>query len=1023
MKQAEDITSSINKYQFLVGGGEMAALTRDKDWSETPVGDPETWPQSLKTTLGIILNSKFPMFLWWGPELICFYNDAYRPSLGRNGKHPFILGMPAKEAWPEIWDIIKPLIDQVLSGGEATWNEDALIPIYRNGKIRDVYWTFSYSPVHDESGNVAGVLVICNETTEKVNTWDYLEEDKEQLQSAIEAAELATWDLNPITNKLSGNSRLFEWLGLPVGREFDLQQAINAIAKKDRQRIINDLQRVLEYSSGGRYETICSIIQPQTRKETIVKAIGKAWFGPDKKAYRFSGVLHNVTEQVIAQRKIEESEERFRTMAEATDILIAVDDGTGNATYFNKAWTELSGRPMEDLLKFGWMDLIHPEDRKAFVNIYLSAFEKKAPFKVELRMMSKSGQYRWMLKKWIPRFRPDRTFEGYITSCIDITERKLAEEEIKRFKFMTDNASDPFILADKNGRFEYLNKSTLDKWGYTAEEAKYLTVKDIDVFYTKEEFTDVFNRAQNDVIPLLETVHKKKDNSRYPAELSVTGLVLGGEQYLFTIVRDISERKKTEQALKDSEQRLNLVIRASELGTWELSFNSEETICSDRFLEIFGHKNRTGVTALLTIKQIHPDDVVIRDKAIELAIATGVLHYQARIIWLDTSIHWIEVKGNVFYDEMNRPLRMIGTARDITEEKRHQLNLAEREEKFRLLADSIPQLVWTADAKGNLNYFNKSVIDYSGLSLKQIIKGGWMQMVHPDDVEENINAWADAVKTGDDFLSEHRFRRFDGEYRWQLSRAIPQKDAEGHIQMWVGSSTDIQQIKEQEQQKDYFVSLASHELKTPITSMKGYVQLLKRKYDDSNDPFLKKSLTVIDKQIATLIGLISELLDISKIKSGKLHLKKEPFEINGLIREVIEEVSHIRSDFEILFPKEKDLLINADRDRIGQVLTNFLTNAIKYSPDSNLVEVSTKVEAGNVTVSVKDDGIGIGKQDQERIFDRFFRVQGKNEKNFPGFGIGLFIASEIVHRHHGKIGVNSKPGKGSIFYFSIPVDK
>ena len=108
--------SSKNKnIQFLAGGGEMGELTRNKDWSQTPVGNPETWPQSLRTPLSIILNSKFPMFLWWGPELICFYNDAYRPSLGQNGKHPSILGMPAEEAWPEIWHIIKPLIDQVMA--------------------------------------------------------------------------------------------------------------------------------------------------------------------------------------------------------------------------------------------------------------------------------------------------------------------------------------------------------------------------------------------------------------------------------------------------------------------------------------------------------------------------------------------------------------------------------------------------------------------------------------------------------------------------------------------------------------------------------------------------------------------------------------------------------------------------------------------------------------------------------------------------------------------------------------------
>src|SRR4051812_36086011 len=161
---------------FLANGGEMGQLTRALDWSKTKVGPIESWPQSLRTTLGLLLNSKFPMFLFWGPEHICFYNDAYRPSLGNDGKHPFILGQKGVDSWPEIWDFIKPLIDQVLIEGEATWHEDQLLPIYRNGKMEDVYWTFSYSPVNNESGKPAGVLVICNETTENIKLVKKLED-------------------------------------------------------------------------------------------------------------------------------------------------------------------------------------------------------------------------------------------------------------------------------------------------------------------------------------------------------------------------------------------------------------------------------------------------------------------------------------------------------------------------------------------------------------------------------------------------------------------------------------------------------------------------------------------------------------------------------------------------------------------------------------------------------------------------------------------------------------------------------
>ena len=146
----------------------MGELIRSFDWSKTAIGSPDDWPHSLLTTIGILLNSRFPMFLWWGPELIQFYNDAYRSSLGNNGKHPKALGQRGEECWPEIWPTIKPLIDQVISDEGPAWSEDTLIPIYRNNKLEDVYWTFAYSKVCDETGRPAGVLVICNETTDKV---------------------------------------------------------------------------------------------------------------------------------------------------------------------------------------------------------------------------------------------------------------------------------------------------------------------------------------------------------------------------------------------------------------------------------------------------------------------------------------------------------------------------------------------------------------------------------------------------------------------------------------------------------------------------------------------------------------------------------------------------------------------------------------------------------------------------------------------------------------------------------------
>ncbi|WP_448103350.1 ATP-binding protein [Pedobacter panaciterrae] len=283
--------------KYFKDGGEMGELTRNFDWSKSVLGSPEKWPQSLLTTVNIILRSKFPMFLWWGKELIQFYNDAYRPSLGNEGKHPVALGQKGAECWPEIWPTIKPLIDQVMGGGASTWSEDQLIPIYRNGRVEDVYWTFSYSGVDDENGAVGGVLVICSETTKKVKAYDEVEQAKKELEFAIEAAELGTWDLNPQTNRFIGNQRLKAWFGLSADDEVELPKATSIIAEADRPRVLDAIGEAMTYSSGGSYDIDYIIQPPDNPIPRHVRAKGKALFNTDLQAIRFSGILQDITEQ------------------------------------------------------------------------------------------------------------------------------------------------------------------------------------------------------------------------------------------------------------------------------------------------------------------------------------------------------------------------------------------------------------------------------------------------------------------------------------------------------------------------------------------------------------------------------------------------------------------------------------------------------------------------------------------------------------------------------------------------------
>jgi PAS domain S-box-containing protein len=299
------VNSSPSTNHYFDGGGELGQLIREFDWSKTVLGSPDTWSQSLLTTISIMLNSKFPMFLWWGPELIQFYNDGYRPSLGQNGKHPKALGQRGEECWPEIWTVIKPLIDQVMAGGESVWSEDQLIPIYRNNKLEDVYWTFSYSKVTDETGKPAGVLVICNETTKNVKSYNVVKDAKKELEFAIEAAELGTWDLNPVNNQFIGNERLKSWFGLSTDAEIELTDALESIIFEDREKVVEAIQKALEKGSDGNYNIIYTIQNKQGDKK-VVEATGKAMFDDDGNAIRFSGILQDVTESYQLQLRKDE---------------------------------------------------------------------------------------------------------------------------------------------------------------------------------------------------------------------------------------------------------------------------------------------------------------------------------------------------------------------------------------------------------------------------------------------------------------------------------------------------------------------------------------------------------------------------------------------------------------------------------------------------------------------------------------------------------------------------------------------
>ena len=357
---------------------------------------------------------------------------------------------------------------------------------------------------------------------------------------------------------------------------------------------------------------------------------------------------------------------------------------------------------------------------------------------------------------------------------------------------------------------------------------------------------------------------------------------------------------------------------------------------------------------------------------------------------------------------------------DITHQIEKRVEIEEEKVFMRLISESVPEHVWVLLPNRKIEFMNSSGLSFYGLESIDTLSA-LEKRVHPEDIDEFRLNMDTALTKMDKFKQDLRILSSGDEWCWHLFQASPMVNNKGTLTKLIVSSTDINEQMVSQKNKDDFMGVASHELKTPLTSVKAYTQLLQGHLSTSDDDlvksFLEKSASSIDK----LEKFISDLLDVSRVQSGKLTLSKKQMCVNNLVQNVVENLQVTTTNHKIIFDgKSTEILIMADEARIEQVLVNLINNAVKYSPDADevIVQITKKIE--NIEISVQDFGVGINKKDSEHIFVRFYRVS-EHQNKISGLGIGLNISKEIVSLHHGELWVESMPKKGSIFYFSIPI--
>jgi len=360
----------------------------------------------------------------------------------------------------------------------------------------------------------------------------------------------------------------------------------------------------------------------------------------------------------------------------------------------------------------------------------------------------------------------------------------------------------------------------------------------------------------------------------------------------------------------------------------------------------------------------------------------------------------------------------------VNNEGRHELyTLKSADKTYRLFIEKMNEGAITLNQQNIVLYSNTAFANLLNIPLENVI-GSYFEDLVPGEFRIPVNhlinnAWKLQESKAEIALPGH-------------NKAVPVMlslnalETDGGMAMSI-IAADLSLQKEALEQKaamekkDEFISIASHELKTPVTSIKGYVQLLQHNFQQDGNDLAANLLGRVDAQINKLSTLISDLLDVKKIENGQLHYNENLFDFNELVAEVIEETSQILKKHTLLQKLGESKMVKGDRNKIGQVIINFIDNAGKYSPIDSEILINTDIVGNSIKLSVKDHGIGIPANQQGKIFDRFFRVSGEKEDTYSGLGLGLYISSEFIKRHKGTIGVESEIGDGSTFYFTIPI--